>query len=158
MVRYTPETLERCFSKITAILQMVRKDKRFDGKPIVILYDSISGSPCEREFRETNLPENYTQDQYKKIVGGKEQPGERAKVCSREFRKIIPLLEKYDGTLVVLNQTRDKIGVRYGSPETTGGGGNALIFYASLRARPQAQAKIEKSNQPSLKSYIIYTK
>jgi len=43
-----------------------------------------------------------------------------------------------------MNQIRDKIGVMYGNPETTAGGGNALPFYASLRFRTQTQKKIEQ--------------
>lgn len=45
-------------------------------------------------------------------------------------------------TVYIINQTRDKIGVMYGSPETTPGG-NALKFYASLRMRTSAKKKIE---------------
>src|ERR1019366_9771824 len=43
-----------------------------------------------------------------------EQPGERAKICSRELRKLTPILEETNSTLLVLNQTREKIGVLYG--------------------------------------------
>jgi RecA/RadA recombinase len=46
-------------------------------------------------------------------------------------------------TLLVLNQTREKIGVLYGDAETTGGGGNALPFYASCRLRTSPAKKIE---------------
>jgi len=144
IVRYTPETLEKCFLVMYRAIEHIRQNKKYDDKPIVIVYDSISVSPCAREFRETDLPEGYTKEQFKKIVGGNEQPGERAKICSKELRKLNSIMEEANATVVIMNQIRDKIGVLYGSPETTAGGGNALPFYASLRFRTQTQKKIEQ--------------
>lgn len=143
MLKYNPPTLEKVFAKIYEVVTMIRKKKGPDV-PIVIVYDSITVSPCERELREVNLPETYTTADFKRIVGAKPQPGERAKVCSTEFRKLNTFMEENNVTVVVLNQTRSKIGVLWGNPETTGGGGNALEFYASCRLRPQTQAKIEE--------------
>ena len=125
-------------------IDLVRSNKKYADKPIVIVYDSISVSPCAREFRETDLPEDYTKEQFKKIVGGNEQPGERAKICSKELRKLNTVMEANNVSVVIMNQIRDKIGVMYGNPETTAGGGNALPFYASLRFRTQTQKKIEQ--------------
>lgn len=146
VIRYTPFTLEEAFLKIHNAVKKIRaleiKMKK-ERKPIVIVYDSISVSPCEREFRETELPEDYTPAQWKTIVGAKEQPGERARICGKELRKIAPLLEKEDVTILIINQTREKIGVLYGSPETTAGGGKSLEFYASCRLRTSAKKKIE---------------
>ena len=146
LLRYTPQTLEKVFRTIHVVSQKIRDHEAATGqerKPIVIIYDSITVSPCERELRENDLPMDYKDADWKKLVGRKEQPGERAKICSAEFRKLTPVLEKNDVTLVVLNQIRDKIGVMFGSPETTGGGGRALEFYASLRVRTAAKKKIE---------------
>ena len=144
IIRYTPETLEKCFSVMYRAIDLVRSNKKYADKPIVIVYDSISVSPCAREFRETDLPEDYTKEQFKKIVGGNEQPGERAKICSKELRKLNTVMEANNVSVVIMNQIRDKIGVMYGNPETTAGGGNALPFYASLRFRTQTQKKIEQ--------------
>ena len=146
LIRYTPQTLEKVFRTIHFATQKIREHEEANGlerKPIVIIYDSITVSPCERELRENDLPMDYNPADWKKLVGRQEQPGERAKICSAEFRKLTPVLEANDVTLVVLNQIRDKIGVMFGSPETTGGGGRALEFYASLRVRTQAKKKIE---------------
>lgn len=149
LIRYGPEkveTLEKCFSMIHNLTRTIRakeKDAGVEPKPIVIIYDSIAGSPCQRELSETDLPFDYTEGDWKKIVGRKEQPGERAKICSKEFRKLNPLVAEHDVALVVLNQIRDKIGVMYGSPETTAGGGKSLEFYTSLRVRMAAKKKIE---------------
>lgn len=146
VIRHTPMSLEQAFLKIYNVTRKIREKEKEHGlprKPIVFVYDSIAVSPCERELNETKLPDNYKPSDWKKIVGRQEQPGERAKICSREFRKLSPMLENEDISLVVLNQTREKIGVMYGNPETTGGGGNALPFYASLRLRTQGKKKIE---------------
>jgi len=142
VLRYTPQSLEEVFSKMYSVIEKIRK--KDSERPIVIVYDSIGVSPSARELREVDLPENYDKATYKRIVGGNEQPGERAKICSRELRKLNSVMEKTGATVIILNQTREKIGIMFGNPETTAGGGNALPFYASCRIRPQTQKKIEK--------------
>lgn len=146
IVRHTPESLERVFAKMYKVIEFIRTKKPMDV-PIVLVYDSIGVSPSERELREVELPENYTKEQFKKIVGGNEQPGERAKICSKEFRKLNSVMEKNNATVVILNQTRAKIGgfAPMGmEAKTTAGGGNALPFYASCRIETKTQLKIEK--------------
>ncbi len=142
IIRYTPVTLEDCFGTIYRAIDYIRKKKKIEV-PVVIVYDSISVSPSARELRETQLPEGYSKADFKRIVGANEQPGERAKICSKELRKLNTEMEQNDVTVVILNQIRDKIGVMYGSPETTAAGGQGLPFYASLRIRSQTQKKIE---------------
>jgi recombination protein RecA len=142
VLRYTPQSLEEVFSKMYSLIEKIRK--KDPDRPIVIVYDSIGVSPSARELREVDLPEGYDKATYKRIVGGNEQPGERAKICSRELRKLNSVMEKTGATVIILNQTREKIGIMFGNPETTAGGGNALPFYASCRIRPQTQKKIEK--------------
>jgi len=137
-----PRTLEAAFRRIHVAITKIREV--YKEEPIVIVYDSITVSPCERELRETDLPEDYTEAEYKRVVGGKEQPGERAKVCSREFRKLTPVLEENNATLLVINQTRDKIGVLFGDNQVTGGGGRALPFYATCRLATRASKQIVK--------------
>lgn len=60
------------------------------------------------------------------------QPGGHARLMSRALRKLVSIVRRRDVLLVFLNQTRMKIGVRFGNPKTTTGG-NALKFYASIR-------------------------
>lgn len=141
IVKCRPVSLEAAFTKIYNIISKARQ--RYDiSKPIVFVYDSLSASPCERELRETQLEEGYTQADWKRIVGSKEQPGERAKICSKELRKLESLLEKTNCTLLIINQIRNKIGVMYGDPTTTSGG-LALQFHAGCRVRTQPSKKIE---------------
>jgi recombination protein RecA len=58
--------------------------------------------------------------------------GLQARLMSRALRKLASVSSKTHTTLIFVNQLRHKIGVMFGSPETTPGG-NALKFYASQR-------------------------
>jgi recombination protein RecA len=58
--------------------------------------------------------------------------GLQARLMSQALRKLSGAISKTKTTAVFINQTRQKIGVVYGNPETTTGG-NALKFYASVR-------------------------
>jgi RecA/RadA recombinase len=131
--RYTPPSLERCFKQIYGLTKAIRKrDKK---APITVVYDSLSVSPSEREYQEMMLPENATDAQKKAAGVGKEQPGERAKACSRELRKLNTMMEAENATVFIINQLRKKIGVMYGDDTTTAGGGESLKYYASLRLK-----------------------
>jgi recombination protein RecA len=63
---------------------------------------------------------------------GDSQPGLQARLMSQALRKLTASINKSNTMVVFINQIRMKIGVMYGSPETTSGG-NALKFYASVR-------------------------
>ena len=63
---------------------------------------------------------------------GDSHMGLQARLMSQALRKLTALVSKTDTTILFINQLRHKIGVMFGSPETTTGG-NALKFYASLR-------------------------
>lgn len=58
--------------------------------------------------------------------------GLQARLMSQALRKLTAVVNRTDTVLVFINQLRHKIGVQFGSPETTTGG-NALKFYASVR-------------------------
>ena len=63
---------------------------------------------------------------------GDVQPGSQARLMSQALRKLTASISRSNTMVVFINQIRMKIGVMYGSPETTSGG-NALKFYASVR-------------------------
>ena len=63
---------------------------------------------------------------------GDVQPGLQARLMSQALRKLTASINKSNTMVIFINQIRMKIGVMYGSPETTTGG-NALKFYASVR-------------------------
>jgi recombination protein RecA len=63
---------------------------------------------------------------------GDQLPGSQARLMSQALRKLTASISKSNTMVVFINQIRMKIGVMFGSPETTTGG-NALKFYASVR-------------------------
>lgn len=63
---------------------------------------------------------------------GDSQPGLQARLMSQALRKLTGSINKSKTIVIFINQLRMKIGVMFGSPETTTGG-NALKFYASMR-------------------------
>jgi recombination protein RecA len=63
---------------------------------------------------------------------GDSQPGMQARLMSQALRKLTASIARSNTMVIFINQIRMKIGVMYGSPETTTGG-NALKFYASVR-------------------------
>ena len=63
---------------------------------------------------------------------GDSLPGLQARLMSQALRKLTGSIKKTNCTVIFINQIRMKIGVMFGSPETTTGG-NALKFYASVR-------------------------
>jgi recombination protein RecA len=63
---------------------------------------------------------------------GESRPGLQARLMSQALRKLTGSISRTKTMVIFINQIRMKIGVMYGSPETTTGG-NALKFYASVR-------------------------
>ena len=63
---------------------------------------------------------------------GESKMGLQARLMSQALRKLTATISKTNTTCIFINQLRDKLGVMFGSPETTTGG-NALKFYASVR-------------------------
>lgn len=73
---------------------------------------------------------------------GENKVGLQARLMSQALRKLTSTVSKTRTTCIFINQLREKIGVMFGSPETTTGG-NALKFYASVRLdiRPSTPIK-----------------
>ena len=68
--------------------------------------------------------------------------GLQARLMSQALRKLTGIINKSKATVIFINQIRMKIGVMFGNPETTTGG-NALKFYASVRADIRRIPKIK---------------
>lgn len=77
---------------------------------------------------------------------GETQVGLQARLMSHALRKIAGNIGKSGCTVIFLNQLRQKIGITYGSPETTTGG-NALKFYASVRLDIRRIQTLKKANE-----------
>ena len=110
------------------------------------MWDSIGVCPTERSWNQIDLPENPTKQQIKE-AGGQERPGERAKAASDMLRRLNPFLNENNATIYVVNQLRKKIGVLFGSDETTEGGGESLKYYASLRIRTSVPKAFQDSKR-----------
>ena len=87
------------------------------GQVNIIVVDSVAQMIPRKEFEE---------DIEKQTIGL------MARVFSKGLRKLTPIAKRNNCTIIFLNQTRDKVGVMFGNPETTPGG-KALKFAASQR-------------------------
>jgi recombination protein RecA len=77
---------------------------------------------------------------------GDSLPGLQARLMSQALRKLTATIKKANCTVIFINQIRMKIGVMFGSPETTTGG-NALKFYASVRLDIRRTGSIKKGDE-----------
>ena len=77
---------------------------------------------------------------------GDQHMGLQARLMSQALRKLTATVSKSRTALIFINQIRMKIGVMFGSPETTTGG-NALKFYASVRLDIRRIGSIKKADE-----------
>ena len=124
-----PETLEETLEMIAETIRKVKSLRK--DIPVVILWDSLPASRPKIE-----------------ITGeyGDGGLGLQARMMSQSLPKLVGLLSKEKVALVIINQYREKIGVMFGSKNTTPGG-RALGFYASLRIELTAYKKIERDGK-----------
>jgi len=77
---------------------------------------------------------------------GDQLPGLQARLMSQALRKLTSNIKRTNTLVIFINQIRMKIGVMFGSPETTSGG-NALKFYASVRLDIRRTGAIKKGEE-----------
>ena len=77
---------------------------------------------------------------------GDQLPGLQARLMSQALRKLTANIKRTNTLVIFINQIRMKIGVMFGSPETTTGG-NALKFYASVRLDIRRTGTIKKNDE-----------
>ena len=77
---------------------------------------------------------------------GDQLPGLQARLMSQALRKLTANIKRTNTMVIFINQIRMKIGVMFGSPETTTGG-NALKFYASVRLDIRRTGTIKKGDE-----------
>ena len=77
---------------------------------------------------------------------GEAHMGLQARLMSQALRKLTAIISKTKTILVFINQTRQKIGVFFGNPETTTGG-TALKFYCSVRIEVRRAAQIKQGEK-----------
>jgi len=77
---------------------------------------------------------------------GDSLPGLQARLMSQALRKLTGAISRSGSCVIFINQIREKIGVMFGSPETTSGG-RALKFYASIRLDIRRQDTIKNGTE-----------
>ncbi len=77
---------------------------------------------------------------------GDQHMGLQARLMSQALRKLTGAVSKTRTVVIFINQIRNKIGVFFGSPETTSGG-NALKFYCSVRIEVRRSAQIKQGDR-----------
>jgi len=75
-----------------------------------------------------------------------QQVGLQARLMSKALRKLTALTSRTNCILVFINQLREKVGITFGSPETTSGG-KALKFYSSVRVDVRRRAQIKDGDK-----------
>jgi recombination protein RecA len=100
------------------------------GKFSLIIIDSVAAMIPEKELKGEI---------------GDSSIGVQARIMSQTLRKITGKANINKTTVIFINQLREKIGVMFGSPWVTAGG-NALKFYASIRAEVKRGAKTTKED------------
>lgn len=110
------DTVEVMFDALRDLLR-----EQIDGKPLVdiVVVDSVAALVTEAEDE---------------AAATEFQVGTLARLMSKYIRQFSNIIHKNGQTIIFINQTREKIGVMYGNPETTPGG-KALPFYAFSRLR-----------------------
>lgn len=118
------------------------------GIPIVVI-DSVSAL----------VPKSEIENGY-----GEGSIAAQARMMSQCLRKLVSVVSKSNSCVIFINQTRSKIGVMYGNPETTTGGA-ALKFYATMRLHVSGMAEStqklkdqNKDDEGNIKSKLIKVK
>ncbi|MDR2777994.1 MAG: recombinase RecA [Rickettsiales bacterium] len=101
------------------------------GAMDLIIIDSVAALVPKVEL-DGNMDEN--------------QMGLQARLMSKALRKLTGSISRTNSTVIFINQIRMKIGIMFGSPETTTGG-NALKFYASVRMDIRKTGTIKNREQ-----------
>ena len=97
----------------------------------LVVIDSVAALTPKAEI-EGNMEKNHM--------------GLQARMMSQALRKLTAVVSKTRTCLMFINQTRQKIGVVFGNPETTPGG-NALKFYCSIRASIHRTSSIKRGEE-----------
>lgn len=118
-----PETGEEAFTALETLAD--------SGEVGLVIVDSVAAM----------IPQSELEADY-----GEASMGSMARMMSQGLRKLNSTLRKTNTTVIFINQVREKIGVMYGNPETTGGG-KALQFYASSRNRIGRRETIKNANE-----------
>jgi len=122
------DTVEEAFDAVDVCFRKLG-ETGFAG-PVLLIWDSIAMSTPKAEAEEESSENSHV--------------GVLARAMGKGIRKLRRVLRRTRCTAIFINQTRMKIGVRFGSPEDTPGG-KALKFAAALRLRLANVGRIHKT-------------
>jgi recombination protein RecA len=125
------KTIEEVTDFIVSVIERIRE--KDSSCPILIGWDSMAAG--------TTLKEEEEDDE-----GAKSEMGWRAKLMSRQMRRVSGLVYQENITYVVVNQIRKRIGIMFGSPITTPGG-EAVPFHSSVRLQVTKTKRIKRSKK-----------
>jgi len=144
MVYLQPGTIEEVGEAIEKTIIMART--RAPGKLILIIWDSVAGTPPQAEI-EGNYDPN-------------ERIGLAAKALAKMMRKLTQVWGRERIAMVFTNQLRVKFGVMYGDPMGTTGG-KAIPYHASVRVRLERGVNLKpagKEDDPKSAVYGVHTR
>ena len=110
------------------------------GVPVIYILDSMDALTSEQEIKTFSKQRKAREGEEK--TAGSYGDG-KAKINSQNLRRAINPLEKSGSILIIINQTRDKLGSFVGGK--THSGGNALRFYATLELWSDIKTQIKKT-------------
>ncbi len=122
-------SIEEIFKTLEKTLTTIINTKELKGKPVLVVMDSFAQMTTDAEV-EAGYEFNMNVSTKKAVQMGK------------ALRKITPFLNKANACLIVINQTREKIGVSFGDPTVTPGG-KALKFAASVRVQLMGKTPVK---------------
>ena len=137
-----PDTFEQSIDQVETILKAARALEFRKGRfqptgetplfpmevPIVVVFDSLASMVPQSTMTDSKGNEKETSDR------NMNDNTALARATSAHFPRLALLAERANATLIFLNQVRTKLGVMYGDPTTTPGGG-APEYYASTRIK-----------------------
>lgn len=130
---YKSDTIQKWY---TSILKLIAK-----GDPFIYVLDSFDGLNSDEEKARTK--KMLTKKEGTEIEGSYKT--EKARLASEVFRNITEALSKTSSMLLVISQTRDNIGVTFGSKKTRSGG-KALKFYSTYEVWLAVSGAIKKES------------
>lgn len=124
-----PDSGEQALNVCAEICEAAAEQEGKNGVPGLVIVDSVAALVPEKELEGDNEDSSM---------------GLMARMMGKGIRKIVAAAAKGNVCVVFINQTRMKLGVVFGNPETTTGG-NALKFFATIRLRTGSSGFIDKA-------------
>jgi len=128
LIYSTPETVEECWEIITSLVEI--KDQIDPKGLMTIVWDSVAGTSSKAELERVKKEGLNTRGM-----------AETARLMSQMGRMLPNLISKKRIAMVLINQTRENIGVMFGEEKSTTGG-RAIGYYATVRIELSGAGKI----------------